>query len=165
MKNDDRKVLSVIVQNQPGVLARVAMLFRRRNFNISSLTVGETENPSVSRMTIVVKADDEMLIQIINQLDKLIEVIEIINVSESSAVERELVFIKVKTDSAHRGEIIQIADIFRAHIVDVAQESLILEITGDDGKIDAITDSLKPYGILEIARTGKVAMLRGTNRG
>ncbi len=161
----EKKVLSAIVENKPGVLTRVAMLFRRRGYNIYSLAVGETEKAEISRMTIVVEADEKMLWQIIHQLSKLIEVIDVINISETPSVERELVFFKVQADSSKRGEIIQIADIFRARIVDVAPESLIVEITGDSGKIEAITDTLKPYGILEIARTGKVAMVRGSKRG
>ena len=156
------RILSATVENKPGVLTRVAMLFRRRGYNIISLAVGETENPEISRMTIVAEADDKTLRQITRQLSKLVEVIDVINMNEVPSVERELVFFKVKVDSARRGEIMQIADIFRARIVDVATESLIIEITGDSGKIEAITDTLKPYGILEIARTGKVAMVRGT---
>lgn len=165
MEKNGKKVLAVTVENKPGVLARVAMLFRRRNYNISSLTVGETENPKLSRMTIVAEADDETLQQIMKQLAKLIEVIDVVNISEAPAVERELVFFKVSADSAKRVEIIQIADIFRARIVDVAAESLIIEITGDDGKINAITNTLKPYGILEIVRTGKAAIVRGSQQG
>jgi len=161
----EKKVLSAIVENKPGVLTRVAMLFRRRGYNIASLAVGETEKPEVSRMTIVVEADQKTLEQIIHQLSKLVEVIDVINISEVPSVERELVFFKVNADSSKRGEIIQIADIFRARIVDVATESLIVEITGDSGKIEAITDTLKPYGILEVVRTGKVAMVRGAKKG
>ncbi|HAA08588.1 MAG: acetolactate synthase small subunit [Syntrophomonadaceae bacterium] len=154
-------ILSVTVENKPGVLTRVTTLFRRRGYNIESLAVGATEDPSISRMTIVVDGDDRILEQVTKQLYKLVEVIKIIDITEERAVERELVLIKVKADANVRAEIVQIVDIFRARIVDIGRNSLIIEATGDSGKIDAIEDSLKPFGIIELVRTGKVAMVRG----
>lgn len=156
-----KHTLSVIVENHPGVLTRVATLFRRRGYNIDSLTVGRTENPSISRMTIVVEGDDIIIEQVTKQLHKLVEIIKIQDITDEPAVERELVLIKVKADAQVRGEIIQIVDVFRARIVDIGPNSLIIEATGDTGKINAIEDSLRPFGILELVRTGKVAMLRG----
>lgn len=153
--------LSVTVENKPGVLTRVATLFRRRGYNIESLTVGATEDPSISRMTIVVEGDDRIIEQVTKQLYKLVEVIKIVDITEERAVERELVLIKVKADTNVRADIVQIVDIFRARIVDIGRNSLIIEATGDSGKIDAIEDSLKPFGIVELVRTGKVAMVRG----
>lgn len=157
-----KHTLSVTVENKPGVLTRVATLFRRRGYNIDSLTVGTTENPTISRMTIVVEGDDAVIEQVTKQLYKLVDVIKIIDVTEEKAVERELVLIKVKADNTARAEIVQIVDIFRARIVDIGRSSLIIEATGDSTKIDAIEDSLRPFGIMELVRTGKVAMLRGT---
>lgn len=157
-----KHTLSVTVENKPGVLTRVATLFRRRGYNIDSLTVGTTENPSISRMTIVVEGDDAVIEQVTKQLYKLVDVIKIIDVTEEKAVERELVLIKVKADNTARAEIVQIVDIFRARIVDIGRSSLIIEATGDSTKIDAIEDSLRSFGIMELVRTGKVAMVRGT---
>lgn len=156
-----RHTLSVLVENRAGVLTRVAGLFSRRGYNIESLAVGTTEDPKISRMTIVVEGDDYVIEQVTKQLYKLIEVIKISKISEEDYVSRELVLIKVSADAAQRSEIIQIADIFRARIVDVGQKSLIIEATGDQTKIDAIKTSLKPFGIKGIVRTGKVAMVRG----
>jgi acetolactate synthase-1/3 small subunit len=157
-----KHTLSVTVENKPGVLTRVAMLFRRRGYNIDSLTVGTTENPEVSRMTIVVQGDDRVLEQVTKQLYKLIEVIKIIDITDEKSVDRELVLVKVKADINNRAEIVQIVDIFRARIVDIGRNSLIIEATGDAGKIDAIEASLKPFGIIELVRTGKIAMVRGS---
>lgn len=157
-----KHTLSVTVENKPGVLTRVATLFRRRGYNIDSLTVGTTENPDVSRMTIVVEGDDRIIEQVTKQLYKLIDVIKIIDITEDKSVDRELVLVKVKADTNNRAEIVQIVDIFRARIVDIGRSSLIIEATGDTGKIDAIEDSLKPFGIIELVRTGKIAMVRGT---
>lgn len=159
MKNH---TLSVTVENKPGVLTRVATLFRRRGYNIDSLTVGTTENPSISRMTIVVQGDDSVIEQVTKQLYKLVDVIKIVDVTEERAVDRELVLIKVKADNTVRADIVQIVDIFRARIVDIGRSSLIIEATGDSGKIDAIEESLRPFGIMELVRTGKVSMVRGT---
>ncbi|MGI5921266.1 MAG: acetolactate synthase small subunit [Syntrophomonadaceae bacterium] len=157
-----KHTLAVTVENKPGVLTRVATLFRRRGYNIDSLTVGTTECPDISRMTIVVEGDDHILEQVTKQLYKLIDVIKIVDITEERSVDRELVLVKVKADNSNRAEIVQIVDIFRARIVDIGRNSLIIEATGDTGKIDAIEDSLKPFGILELVRTGKIAMVRGT---
>ncbi|MGE5415269.1 MAG: acetolactate synthase small subunit [Acidobacteriota bacterium] len=156
-----KHTLSVIVDNHPGVLARIAMLFRRRGYNIDSLTVGRTEVSEVSRMTIVVEGDETILEQVVKQLHKLIEVIKILDITTEPSVDRELVLIKVKADPSVRAEIMQIVEIFRAHIVDIGRNSLIIECTGDERKIDAIEDSLRPFGLMELVRTGKVAMVRG----
>ncbi|ADI02903.1 acetolactate synthase, small subunit [Syntrophothermus lipocalidus DSM 12680] len=156
-----KHTLSVVVENHPGVLARVATLFRRRGYNIDSLAVGRTENPAVSRMTIVVEGDDVVIEQVTKQLHKLVETIKIYDITDQPTVDRELVLIKVKADAQARSEIIQIVDVFRGRIVDIGPNSLIIEATGDTGKIDAIEASLRPFGILELVRTGKVSMLRG----
>lgn len=159
-----KHTLSVTVENKPGVLTRVATLFRRRGYNIESLTVGATETPDISRMTIVVEGDDKILEQVTKQLYKLIDVIKIIDITEEKSVDRELVLVKVKADNNNRAEIVQIVDIFRARIVDIGRNSLIIEATGDTGKIDAIEDSLKPFGIVELVRTGKIALVRGSKQ-
>ncbi len=156
-----RHILAVLVENNPGVLTRVAGLFSRRGYNIDSLTVGRTENPQISRMTIVVEGDDLVLEQVTKQLHKLIDVIKINDITSEEYVDRELVLIKVGADPSVRGEIMQIVDIFRARIVDIGRRTLIIECTGDEGKINAVIESLKPFGIKELVRTGKVAMLRG----
>jgi acetolactate synthase-1/3 small subunit len=156
-----RHTLAVIVENRPGVLTRVTTLFRRRGYNIESLAVGETENPSISRITIVVMGDEKIMEQVTKQLYKLVDVIKIVDITDKRSVERELVMIKVKADVNVRAEIVQIVDIFRARIVDIGKTSLIIEVTGDSGKIDAIVESLKPFGIIELVRTGVVAMVRG----
>lgn len=156
-----KHTLSVTVENQPGVLTRVTTLFRRRGYNIDSLTVGATENPSLSRITIVVAGDESIIEQVTKQLYKLVDVTKIVDITEEPYVERELVLVKVKADSAVRADIVQIVDIFRARIVDIGKNSLIIEATGDKGKINAIEDSLRPFGIIELVRTGKVAMVRG----
>lgn len=154
-------VLSVLVENHSGVLSRVSGLFSRRGYNIDSLSVGETEDSKVSRMTIVTSADEQTLEQIKKQLNKLIDVIKVVELKESSAVYRELVLIKVRTPKEVRAEIIEIANIFRAHIVDVGNESVIVEATGDQGKIEALTNMLEPYGIKAVVRTGLTALERG----
>lgn len=156
-----RHTLAVMVENNPGVLARVAGLFSRRGFNIDSLAVGRTENPEVSRMTIVVEGDQRVLEQVTKQLHKLVDVIKISDVTTERYVDRELVMIKVSATPSQRGEIMQIADIFRARIVDLGAKSITVECTGNDGKINAFEESLRPYGIKELVRTGKIAMLRG----
>lgn len=156
-----RHILAVLVENNPGVLTRVAGLFSRRGYNIDSLSVGRTENPNVSRMTIVVEGDDLVLEQVTKQLHKLIDVIKINDITSDEYVDRELVLIKVGADPVVRGEIIQIVDIFRARIVDIGRKTLIIECTGDEGKINAVIESLKPFGIKELVRTGKIAMQRG----
>ncbi|MGQ9532673.1 MAG: acetolactate synthase small subunit [Desulfotomaculales bacterium] len=157
-----RHTLAVLVENNPGVLARVAGLIRRRGFNIDSLAVGPTNDPTISRMTIVVEGDDVVLEQVTKQLRKLIEVIKVSDLTTEEHVDRELVLIKVKAEPAQRSQIIQLVDVFRAHIVDVGRETLIVEATGDEEKIRAIEEILRPFGIKEFVRTGKVAMLRGS---
>lgn len=156
-----RHTLTVIVENNPGVLTRVAGLFSRRGFNIDSLSVGRTENPRVSRMTIIVEGDDQVVEQVAKQLHKLVDVIKISDITRSPFVDRELVLIKVHAEPSARAEIMQLVDIFRARIIDVGSKTLTIEVTGDEGKIDAFELSLRPFGIKELVRTGKVAMLRG----
>ncbi|MCS7118462.1 MAG: acetolactate synthase small subunit [Archaeoglobaceae archaeon] len=155
--------IAVLVENKPGVLARVASLFRRRGFNIESLTVGVTEKEEISRMTIVVKGNEKVLEQVTKQLNKLIEVIKVSDVSFDS-VERELCLLRVNAPPEKRGEIVELTNIFRARIVDVAKDSFIVEVTGDEDKINAFIDLMRGYGIKEVARTGKVAMVRGAKK-
>lgn len=156
-----KHTLSVLVENKPGVLARIAGLFSRRGFNIDSLAVGPTEDPQLSRMTIIVDAEEHSLEQVTKQLNKLINVVKISDLDPSRSVNRELVLIKVKADSKNRAQIIEIADIFRAGIVDVSKNSLTLEVTGTADKLEAIEEMLRPYGVAELVRTGKVALSRG----
>lgn len=158
-----RHVISVLVENKFGVLAKVAGLFSGRGFNIDSLCVGETMDPSVSRMTIVTRGDDKILEQINKQLNKLIDVIKVQDFTEKPYVDRELVLIKVDAPAKMRAEVLEVADIFRSKIVDVNPETLTLEVTGDQGKIEAIIDLLRPYGIRELVRTGRVAIARGAS--
>lgn len=160
-----RHTLAVLVENQPGVLSRVAGLFSRRGYNIESLAVGQTQDPTVSRMTIVVDGDDRVIEQVVKQLNKLIEVIDIQDITEEEYVDRELILIKVNAEPPVRGEIMQIVEIFRARIVDIGKDTLIIECTGDEGKIRAIERSLRPFGIIELVRTGKIAMVRGPKYG
>ena len=157
----NRHVLSVLVENQSGVLSRVSGLFSRRGYNIDSLSVGETEDPKISRMTIGVRGDDYILEQIKKQLNKLIDVIKIIELESNQSVLRELALIKVKAEGTSRASIIEMVDIFRAKIVDVADLTLTVEMTGDEGKIEAFIHLMEPYGIREIVRTGLTALERG----
>lgn len=156
-----KHTLSVLVENKPGVLARVAELFARRGFNIESLAVGTTEKPDISRMTIVVDVAEHSLEQVRKQLHKLINVIEIVDLDPEASVAREMVMVKVRADTSNRSEIIEITDIFRGNIVDVSRESIIVEVTGNASKLSAFEDLVKPYGIKELVRTGKVALPRG----
>ncbi len=153
-----KRTLVALVENKPGVLNRVASLFRRRNFNIDSLTVGRTENPAISRMTIVVEADAD---KIRTQLYKLVNVIQVEDVTDLPEVTRDLALIKVRVDSKTRGEVVQLCDIFRAHIVDATPEAVIVEVTGDEDKITSMVELLRPIGIMEMVRTGVVTMTRG----
>ncbi|MHB1167617.1 MAG: acetolactate synthase small subunit, partial [Carboxydocellales bacterium] len=154
--------LAVLVENNPGVLTRVAGLFSRRGYNIDSLAVGRTENPRLSRMTIVVEGDDLVIEQVTKQLHKLVDVLKINDITSEQYVDRELMLIKVNSvDQSFRAEIMQIVDIFRARVVDIGRKSLTIEATGDEGKINALEQSLRPFGIREVVRTGKIAMLRG----
>lgn len=149
------------VEDQPGVLTRVASLFRRRAFNIDSLTVGRTERPGVSRMTIVVRTDAAGAARIEANLYKLVNVISVEDLTDASSVARDLALIKVAAPHGSRSDIMRVAEVFRARVVDVAPESLVLEITGTEDKIDGLLGVLQPYGILEMVRTGRVAMARG----
>jgi len=153
--------LSILVENHSGVLTRVAALFARRGYNIDSLAVGMTEDSAVSRMTIVVNGDDAVIEQVIKQLYKLIEVIKVVDLSKEEYVDRELVLIKVAATPETRAEILHIVEIFRAKVVDVGSGSMMIEITGGDEKISAFEKLLRPFGIKELARTGKIGLLRG----
>jgi acetolactate synthase-1/3 small subunit len=155
-----KHTISALVENHFGVLCRISGLFSSRGFNIDNLSVGDTEDPSISRMTIVVCGNDRVLEQVVKQLNRLVDVIRVIDITQGEFIERELALIKVKTDTTTRSEIMQIAEIFRAGIVDVSTHSMTIEATGKVDKIHAITNMLKTYGILEIARTGTVALLR-----
>ncbi len=152
--------LTVLVDNHPGVLTRVSGLFSRRGYNIESLTVCQTDNPDVSRMTIVVDGDDWVIEQVTKQLHKLVVVHKISDITREAAVERELALIKVRVRAENRVEILQTTDIFRARVVDMGRNSLTVEATGDRDKIDALVKTLRPYGIVELARTGIVALVR-----
>ncbi len=155
--------LSVLVENRAGVLSRVAGLFSRRGFNIESLAVGTCEEPASSRMTIVVESDDSQIEQVQKQLNKLIDVIKVSDITENEIVERELALIKVNAEpGSSRAEVMQIASIFRAQIVDVGSKTVVLEATGDTTKINALEKLLRQYGIKELVRTGKIAVLRGS---
>lgn len=159
---EQKHTLSVLVENHAGVLSRVAGLFSRRGFNISSLAVGETHDPGISRITIVVKGDDYIVDQVSKQLNKLVDVIKIKVFKPSEFVGRELILIKVKALANSRAEIMQLANIFRANIVDVSKETLTVEISADQEKITALTSLLDQFGILEIVRTGMIAVERGS---
>lgn len=156
-----KHVISVIVENKPGVLTRISGLFSRRGFNIESLSVGVTENPELSRMTIVVEGDADVLEQIQKQLYKLIDTLKVIDLPKDSSVRRELIMVKVNADKNVRSEVIQITDIYRGKIVDVGENSLTIEMTGEDGKLNAFINMMAKFGIKELVRTGKVALHRG----
>jgi len=156
-----RHTLVALVEDKPGVLTRVASLFRRRNFNIESLTVGHTEIPHISRMTIVVDGNDAVVEQVIKQLYKLLNVTKINDVTREPIIVRELALVKVQATSSTRGEIIQFAEVFEAKIVDVALDSMTIEVTGTEDKVDSLCRLLRPFGIKEMVRTGRVAMVRG----
>lgn len=158
-----KTTLSVLVENHPGVLFRIAGLFSRRGFNIDSLAVGTTENPDISRITIVVEGDEYVVEQVKKQLNKLVDVIKVSKIIPEDSVTRELVLIKVDAEPQVRSEIIHMAEIFRANIVDVSRKSMTIELTGDKGKISAFEELLKPFGIKELVRTGVIAVNRGTN--
>ncbi len=153
--------LSVLVENKPGVLTRVTSLFARRGFNIDSLAVGVTEDPTLSRITIVCSAEDTPIEQITKQIYKLIDVIKVQDLDPNESIERELVLFKVNAAPERRHEVIEVANVFRAKIVDVGRNSLTIEVTGTADKIDAIEDLLRAYGIKEVARTGRIALSRG----
>ena len=157
--------LSVLVENSPGVLARVASLFSRRGYNIDSLAVGPTENESISRMTIVINVEDHALDQVIAQLDKLINVIEIIELDSVASVQRELLLVKVSTDEKTRSQVLETVQLFRAKVVDVAQDAVTIEATGNTEKIQALLRVLEPFGIKELVQSGLVAIARGHKPG
>ena len=157
-----KHTIVALVENKPGVLNRVASLFRRRNFNIDSLTVGRTDNAHISRMTIVMDSDADAD-QVQKQLYKLINVIQVEDVTQVPGVSRDLALIKIQVDSQTRTEVVQLCEIFRARIVDVTADSVIVEITGDEQKIDSLLELLRPIGIIEMVRTGVVTMSRGEN--
>ncbi|MBP1686015.1 MAG: acetolactate synthase 3 regulatory subunit [Deltaproteobacteria bacterium] len=158
-----RHTISVLVENEFGVLARVAGLFSGRGFNIESLAVAETLDPTVSRITLVTRGDDQVLEQIEKQLNKLVSVIKVIDFADSPHVEREMALVKVTADEKTRAEVMNIVDIFRGKVIDVGPRSYIVELTGDEEKIQAVLELLAPLGIREIVRTGKIAMHRGMN--
>jgi acetolactate synthase-1/3 small subunit len=163
--NDELHTIVALVEDRPGVLTRIASMFRRRGFNIASLAVGKSEQPGLSRMTFVVEGDEDTVNQVTKQLDKLIDVIRVTDITAEDHIGRELALIKVHANTTNRGEVIQIVQLFRASIVDVGAQSLVIEITGEEDKINAIHDLLKPFGIIEMLRTGLVAMVRGQADG
>lgn len=158
---NERRVLSLLVVNNSGVLSRISGLFSRRGYNIDALTVGTTEDEKISRMTITLSGDDAVLEQIIKQLYKLVDVIKIVELEKGQSLRRELVYIKVKADDSTRNKIVGICNLFRANVVDVAPESLILEIVGPGSKIEAFFDMIKPFGIIEFVRSGVTGLQRG----
>ena len=157
-----RHVLSALVQNQPGVLAHVSGMFASRGFNIDSLAVGETEDPHLSRITVVVMGDDRLLEQVRKQLEKIVTVVKVLDISREDYVERDLMLIKIDATPDRRAEIQGLVQIFRGRIVDVGPEQLMVEISGQEKKIEAFIDAVRPYGIRELARTGRIALVRGT---
>lgn len=159
-----RHTLVAMVEDKPGVLNRMASLFRRRKFNIESLTVGHSETPGVSRMTMVVEGDDKTIEQVQKQLHKLVNVIDVNDVTRDPTVIRELALIRVYTLPARRTEVTELVNLFRAKVVDVAPDSLMIEITGTEDKVDSLVSLLHPFGIREMVRTGRVTMVRGSNK-
>jgi acetolactate synthase I/III small subunit len=156
-----RHVLSALVHNTPGVLAQVSGMLATRGFNIDSLAVGETEDPELSRMTFVVRGDDGVLEQVRKQLDKLISVVKVHDISGSNFVERDLMLIKCNATPAQRTEVGLLVEMFRARVVDIDNQTMMMEISGQENKIEAFIDLMRPYGILELARTGRIALVRG----
>lgn len=157
-----RHVLSALVHNQPGVLAHVSGMLASRGFNIDSLAVGETEDPHLSRMTFVVHGNDAELEQVRKQLDKIVSVVRVQDISSEDYVERDLMLLKVKASPTQRMEIVLLVEMFRARVVDVSPNDLMIEISGQERKIEAFIDLMRPYGILELARTGRIALVRGS---
>ncbi|HEV3205212.1 MAG TPA: acetolactate synthase small subunit [Gemmataceae bacterium] len=156
-----RHVLSALVQNQPGVLAQISGMLASRGFNIDSLAVGATEEPNLSRMTFVVHGDDAVLEQVSKQLDKIVTVVKVHDISSEDFVERDLMLIKVKASSQQRMEIVLLVEMFRARVVDISPNDLMIEISGQEKKIEAFIDLMRPYGLSELARTGRIALVRG----
>jgi len=159
-----KHTISVLVENQSGVLARISGLFSARAYNIDSLAVGETEDPSISRMTIVSQGDDRIIDQIMKQLNKVVDVISVQDLNEFEMIERELVLVKIGAAASSRAELMQIVNTFRAKIVDVNPKTLTVEVTGNQSKIDAMLELLAPFGIKEVARTGVIALARGVEK-
>ena len=157
-----KHIISVLVENHFGVLARVSGMFSARGFNITSLCVGETDDPSISRMTVVVGGDDRVLHQIIQQLNKLVDVIDVRDLTNETFVERELIIVRVQANRKNRSEVVEMANIFRAKVVDVGEDTLTVEATGAQGKIQAFIDMMRTFGILELVRTGEIAIPRAT---
>ena len=160
-----KRTITALVQDRPGVLNRVSSMFRRRGFNIASLAVGHSEQPGLSRMTFVVEGDDRVVEQVTKHLHKLIDVIKVADISDQNIVSRELALVRVSSSVQSRSEIMQMVDIFRAKIVDVATDSLIVEVTGDEDKVNSLIDLLNSFGVQEVMRTGTVAMNRGLGVG
>ena len=158
----NRQSLAVLVENKPGVLTRVAALFARRAFNIKSLAVGETEHPEISRMTIIVDADSAPIEQVVKQLNKLINVLKVVELEPEESVERRLLLMKVQADETRRTSVLQIVDLFRAHVVDVQPESVVIESIGSLSKLEALLRALEPYGVTELVQSGAVAIGRGS---
>ncbi|MEE9259700.1 MAG: acetolactate synthase small subunit [Candidatus Scalindua sediminis] len=156
-----KHVISVLVENKVGVLARITGLFSGRGFNIESLAVGETENMNISRMTIVVSGDDSILEQVRKQLGKVIDTIKVTDFTGTDYVERDLMLIKVSAAPGKRSEVVELVDVFRGKIIDVGQKDMVIEISGPEDRLEAMLDLLRPYGIKEVARTGRIAMNRG----
>jgi acetolactate synthase-1/3 small subunit len=160
-----RHVLSALVQNQPGVLAQITGMLASRGFNIDSLAVGETEVKDLSRMTFVVVGDDAELEQVRKQLDKVVTVVKVMDISSEDFVERDLMLIKVRSNSTQRMEISLLVEMFRGRVVDVTHDTLMVEVSGTEGKIEAFVDLMRPFGIIELARTGRIALVRGSQVG
>ena len=163
-QEQQRHLIAALVQNRPGVLAHVAQMFAARGFNIDSPVVGRTEDPDLSRMTIVVLGDDRTLEQVRKQLAKIVEVVKVRDFMEVAPVERDLMLIRITAEAGKRAEIVQIVELFRGRVVDVARQSLLVEMVGTEDKIEAFIDLVRPYGIRELARTGVIAMPRGQQR-
>lgn len=157
-----RHTLSVLVEDQPGVLARIAGLFSRRGFNIESLAVGPTEHAGLSRMTIMVNVADAPLEQVTKQLNKLVNVLKIVELDPTQSVQRELLLVKVRADQDNRARVLEVVEMFRAHVVDVASDSLVVEATGNADKLDALLRALEPFGVKELVQSGMVAVGRGS---
>ncbi len=157
-----RHVLSALVQNQPGVLAHISGMLASRGFNIDSLAVGETDSPNLSRMTFVVHGDDAELEQVRKQLDKVITVVQVLDLSGEDFVERDLMLLKVKASPQQRMEIVLLVEMFRGKVVDISPDNMMVEISGQERKIEAFIELMRPYSIIELARTGRIALVRGT---
>jgi acetolactate synthase-1/3 small subunit len=160
-----RHVLSALVMNQPGVLAHISGMLASRAFNIDSLAVGATENPTLSRMTFVVNGDDRVLDQVRKQLEKIVTVVKVLDFSKQNYVERDLMLIKVSTEGGKRSEVLELCDIFRGKVIDVGPTHVMIEIAGQERKIEAFIEVMRPYGIIELVRTGRVALIRSAAGG